>query len=468
MPGTAACRELLGRLLDKYERGAAFGRPAPWRQDMIVRLDARQFPEAFAPRAARRSPISARRPRSWPHARPLTSAARGVGKSPRPPPAGFRAPVSPPGPRSGGSVDAWDSRVHRRTARGASRPSPPAPPASPARLSAVSDRLMVTKFSNRTVMVTVRNPRKPSARIRSKTPPASARARSKTKGRSSVSCSNVSCSPTDLRSHSFETGLRDTPRARSCRSWPHLPSHSTSRDGSTARSSAMVRMPRARRNTSVFGPMPGITRIDSGSRKSWTASGTDDRQPVRLPEVRGDLGDELVRREAHRARQSLALQDHGLQGPDMGLRLLEIGERGEIEVGLVDAGLLEGVGPLGDERHDPGRHFLVQRVIAAQEHGGRLASPSGRLGEAPRPRDRQGRPDAVLPGRIAGRGDDSAPLALLRIGADDDRPPAELGIAPLLHRGVERVHVEMGDDPHRGEFTRAALTIVATSCSVPT
>jgi hypothetical protein len=49
MPSTAACRELLGRLLDKYERGAAFGRPAPWRQDMIVRLDARQFPEAFAP-----------------------------------------------------------------------------------------------------------------------------------------------------------------------------------------------------------------------------------------------------------------------------------------------------------------------------------------------------------------------------------------------------------------------------------
>ena len=27
----------------------AFGRPGPWRQDVIVRLDARQFPEAFAP-----------------------------------------------------------------------------------------------------------------------------------------------------------------------------------------------------------------------------------------------------------------------------------------------------------------------------------------------------------------------------------------------------------------------------------
>jgi hypothetical protein len=47
--GSAARQDLLSRLLEKYERGAAFGRPGPWRQDVIVRLDARQFPEAFAP-----------------------------------------------------------------------------------------------------------------------------------------------------------------------------------------------------------------------------------------------------------------------------------------------------------------------------------------------------------------------------------------------------------------------------------
>jgi hypothetical protein len=46
---TTARRELLRRLLDRYERGAAFGRPGPWRQDVIVRLDARHFPEAFGP-----------------------------------------------------------------------------------------------------------------------------------------------------------------------------------------------------------------------------------------------------------------------------------------------------------------------------------------------------------------------------------------------------------------------------------
>ena len=104
---------------------------------------------------------------------------------------------------------------------------------------------------------------------------------------------------------------------------------------------------------------------------------------------------------------------------------------------------------VGEQDHDPGRHVPVERVIAAQEHRGRLAPPSGRLGEAPRPRDRQRGPDAVLPGRIAGRGDDSPPLSLLRIGADDDRSPAELRITPLLDRGVERIHVDVGDDPHR-------------------
>jgi hypothetical protein len=46
---TSAHRELLRRLLEKYERSAAYGRPGPWRQDLIVRLDARTFPAAFAP-----------------------------------------------------------------------------------------------------------------------------------------------------------------------------------------------------------------------------------------------------------------------------------------------------------------------------------------------------------------------------------------------------------------------------------
>ncbi len=48
-PLAAARRTLLHRLLEQYERGRSFGRPAPWPRDVIVRLDARAFPEAFHP-----------------------------------------------------------------------------------------------------------------------------------------------------------------------------------------------------------------------------------------------------------------------------------------------------------------------------------------------------------------------------------------------------------------------------------
>jgi hypothetical protein len=44
-----ARREILCRLLEAYERSLHFGKPAPWRRECILRLEARQFPAAFAP-----------------------------------------------------------------------------------------------------------------------------------------------------------------------------------------------------------------------------------------------------------------------------------------------------------------------------------------------------------------------------------------------------------------------------------
>lgn len=44
-----ARRDLLYRLQDAYEHSVSFGKPGPWRRDVIVRLDAKAFPEAFAP-----------------------------------------------------------------------------------------------------------------------------------------------------------------------------------------------------------------------------------------------------------------------------------------------------------------------------------------------------------------------------------------------------------------------------------
>jgi hypothetical protein len=40
--------ELLRRLLERYERSRSFGQLAPWRRDVIVRIDDAEFPEAFA------------------------------------------------------------------------------------------------------------------------------------------------------------------------------------------------------------------------------------------------------------------------------------------------------------------------------------------------------------------------------------------------------------------------------------
>ena len=42
-------RELLERLLSRYERGRSFRRPAPWPRDIIVRIDRKEFPRAFSP-----------------------------------------------------------------------------------------------------------------------------------------------------------------------------------------------------------------------------------------------------------------------------------------------------------------------------------------------------------------------------------------------------------------------------------
>ena len=41
-------QRLLDALLDRYERSASFGKPGPWARDVIVRLDAKGFPEAYA------------------------------------------------------------------------------------------------------------------------------------------------------------------------------------------------------------------------------------------------------------------------------------------------------------------------------------------------------------------------------------------------------------------------------------
>jgi hypothetical protein len=47
--GQRARRELLIRLLERYERSRMYGAPAPWPRNVILRLDRKEFPSAFAP-----------------------------------------------------------------------------------------------------------------------------------------------------------------------------------------------------------------------------------------------------------------------------------------------------------------------------------------------------------------------------------------------------------------------------------
>src|SRR5204862_90951 len=137
----------------------------------------------------------------------------------------------------------------------------------------VRERAKVMKFAKRTVTVTVRNARKPWPSSRLHTVWASARARSSTNAASRVSTSNVSCSPTDLRSRWFDTALSERPRALAKRSSPPRPSHSASCVRSSVLRSATVRMWRSCRKRSVLGPIPEMTRIRNGSRNGWTSSG---------------------------------------------------------------------------------------------------------------------------------------------------------------------------------------------------
>lgn len=44
-----ATADILRSLLERYERSRAFGQPGPWRQDIILRIDADVFPRAFHP-----------------------------------------------------------------------------------------------------------------------------------------------------------------------------------------------------------------------------------------------------------------------------------------------------------------------------------------------------------------------------------------------------------------------------------
>ena len=115
----------------------------------------------------------------------------------------------------------------------------------------------------------------------------------------------------------------------------------------------------------------------------------------------------------------------------------------QVEVPLVETGLL-------DRRHDPAhgrpdmtRVLAVERMAGTHEHGVRAAPD--RLRSAHR------RMDAETARDVVGGRHDTPPL---RIATDDQRLLTQLGVLELFDGGEERVEVEMGDDAGDGHANK--------------
>src|SRR4030095_14081337 len=99
----------------------------------------------------------------------------------------------------------------------------------------------------------------------------------------------------------------------------------------------------------------------------------------------------LLRTETHRGGQPFLSHDLRLEPARTLDRGVEAAERREIEIGLVDAGLLEGVAGSAEDRHDPRRDVSIEGVVLTDEDRLRLSTTPRGLRQAPGSRDRQGR-----------------------------------------------------------------------------
>ncbi len=205
-----------------------------------------------------------------------------------------------------------------------------------------------------------------------------------------------------------------------------------------------VSTPPARRRSCAFGPTPGSRRTSSAREERRLLPRHDDGETAGLARVAADLGDDLARSDAERARQARPGADRRLHRLGDHARLEEVaGDLAEIEIALVEPRLLDRRDDPAHRRPDVARVLPVERVTRAHED--RVRTAADRLGSAHR------RVDAEASCDVVRRRDDAASL---RIAADDQRLLAQLGILELLDGRVERVEVEMGDDAGHGHTNK--------------
>ena len=167
--------------------------------------------------------------------------------------------------------------------------------------------------------------------------------------------------------------------------------------------------------------------------------GVDHREPVGLLQVRGDLRHQLVRRHAHRRGELGGGADPVLDAArDADRVALERETRGDVEESLVERQAFDHGRVLVKDREHLVRDLAVHRH--ARLHADRVRAAAQRFA------DRHRRAHAELAHLVARRRDHTA----IAGAADDDRLAAQLGPVALLHRRVERVHVDVQDGARCG------------------
>ena len=136
------------------------------------------------------------------------------------------------------------------------------------------------------------------------------------------------------------------------------------------RASPIVSTPAAASLAAARGPDPGQHPDRERREERRLAARPDDGQPAGLAAVGGDLRDDLRGRDAERAREPRPRPDDGAHGLGERARVVERRrDLAEVEVALVDPGLLDRRHDLAHDRPDLPRVLAVERAARADEHG---------------------------------------------------------------------------------------------------
>ena len=174
----------------------------------------------------------------------------------------------------------------------------------------------------------------------------------------------------------------------------------------------------------------------------------NDGDPAGLAPVARDLRDDLAARDPERARQVRRASHGGLDRLGESPGREEVGRLvAQVEVALVDPGLLDDRRDLADRRPDAPRELAVAVVARTDEHRARAAAP--RLRAAHRGVDAEAARDVVR-----GRDDPAA----LRVAADDERLRAQARVVEFLDGGEEGIQVDVRDDHCGRQVSHSAQT----------